>query len=104
MEHILQFGISIDDDAIKKRILETAETKIISELKEDISKHLFYYDYKGDKNGLHRNVDKLLQKWFDDHKDEIIKLAVDRFIDRMMRTKIVKNAITDVVQDIKNKS
>ena len=41
MEHFLQFAISIDDDAIVKRIEENAEKNITEELKKKVMKLLF---------------------------------------------------------------
>ena len=42
MEHVVQLGISIDDDAIQKQIMKTAEKTIIGEIKSDIAKQIFY--------------------------------------------------------------
>lgn len=37
MEHIVQFGINIDDDYIKRRVEENAVNKVISEVRIKIN-------------------------------------------------------------------
>ena len=34
MEHIIQFGIGVDDDAIVKKVSENAERQIINDLEK----------------------------------------------------------------------
>ena len=36
MEHIVQFGIDIDDEAIRKIIMEKAEKSILDDMKKQI--------------------------------------------------------------------
>ena len=36
MEHVIQFGVSIDDDAIQKRIVENAEKVITEDIKKEV--------------------------------------------------------------------
>ena len=38
MEHIVQFGISIDDDAIKKSIEKNVMNQVASVIKQDVMK------------------------------------------------------------------
>lgn len=48
MEHIVQFAIGIDDDAIRERIVANAEKEIIKDLKQDVANKLFEaYYYNG---------------------------------------------------------
>ena len=42
MEHVIQIGVSIDDEAIQKQIMDTAEKQIIGEIKKDIEKEIIY--------------------------------------------------------------
>ena len=44
MEHIVQFGIGIDDESIRKRIEETAEKQIIETLTKDVKSTIFEKD------------------------------------------------------------
>lgn len=36
MEHIIQFGVTVDDDAIRKRIEEQASNTVIKEIKKTV--------------------------------------------------------------------
>ena len=51
MEHIVQFAVSIDDNAITARVSENAEKEIIKDLKQQVANKLFESRY------YRRNVD-----------------------------------------------
>ena len=42
MEHIVQFGIGIDDEAIRKIIMEKAEKSILDDLKKEIRSDIIH--------------------------------------------------------------
>lgn len=102
MEHIVQFAISIDDDAIKKRITDSAEKQIKDELMQDIKssieREIFdmykgQWDAKEKKMGLQEWCKQLVVETIEKHKDEIIELAAEKLADKLSRTKIVKEAM-----------
>ena len=99
MEHIVQFAISMDDEAIKKKVAENAEKEIMSSLQREVGRVIFertsYYDYGRNNKGYNENC---LSSWakmqFEDflkkHKDEIITGAAKELADRLVRTKAGK--------------
>ena len=101
MEHIVQFAIGIDDEAIRKRIEQTAEMQIVDSIKEDISDHIFRETTWA--------KDSVLQNWVKDivieavleHKDDIIKAAAMELCEYMKRTKAVREAVAGAVEDSK---
>ena len=103
MEHLVQFMIGIDDDAIKKRITESAEKQIVEGLKakyeSEIEHQIFKFDrdrWNGNKEfkvGLQPWVEDLVVKLLDKHQDEIIERAADRLADKLSRTKAIKEAM-----------
>ena len=106
MEHIVQFGIGIDDDAIRKIIMEKAEKSILDDLKKqirtDIDNQIFVIDrgwhgkdYK--KVDLQDWVNDLVVKLLEDHKTEIIERASEKLADKMSRTKAFKEAMAEKV-------
>ena len=108
MEHIVQFGIGIDDEAIRKIIMEKAEQSILDDLKKqirtDIDNQIFVIDrgwygkdYK--RVGLQDWVKDLVEKTLKDNKDQIIKMASERLADKISRTKAVKEAMTEKVRE-----
>ena len=106
MEHIVQFGIGIDDEAIRKIVMEKAEKSILNDLKKqirtDIDNQIFVIDngWYGNENrrvGLQDWVKDLVVKLLEDHKTEIIERASERLADKMSRTKAFKEAMAEKV-------
>lgn len=115
-EHIIQFAVGIDDDAIIKSVMEHAEKKIINDIKVEILSHMFegrYYNSKpvtvdnfSGKVKVDRDanfndaVSELIARTFSEFKDEIIKAAAKELADSMKRTKAVKESINKAIKDI----
>lgn len=103
MEHIVQFAIGIDDDAIVKRVTDSAERQIVEGLKEkyesEIEHQIFKFErerWGGNKEfkvGLQPWVENLVVKLLDKHQDEIIERAAEKLADKMSRTKVIKEAM-----------
>lgn len=103
MEHIVQFGIGIDDDAIVKRVSENAERQIIYDLEKKVAKAVFkygdYYYDRDDIKGVQPQFEKMFKAFLDEHKDEIIELAVKQLTDKLSRTKAVKEAVVESIRN-----
>lgn len=103
MEHIVQFAIGIDDEAIVKNVMKHAEDSIVKDLNDQIKKALFNIEtsyYGAERNrGLQSWVEQKVDTFLEDHKDEIIKLAAERLSDKMSRNKTVKEAMVDAVKE-----
>lgn len=97
MEHIVQFGISIDDAVIKKRIEEQAKTVVINKLKDDMSRKLI--DSWGNLTSL---SEEIIKRVMDEHKDEIIEKATGLVADSIKRSKKYREALADLVGEIRN--
>ena len=94
MEHIIQFGVTIDDDMIQKHIIDKASGEIIAQVQKDINGS--YYE----PSLINRLVNKETQEFLEVHKDEIIEQASKKLADRLARTKVVKEATQKMVGDI----
>ena len=101
MEHIVQFAIGIDDEAIKKRIEQTAEKQIVDGIKEDISDMIFKKNRWNDEKCLQSWVSSIVVEAVMDHKDDIIREAASKLCEYMKRTKQVKEAVAGAVEDSK---
>lgn len=103
MEHIIQFGIGIDDNAIVEKVTKNAEKVIIEDLKGDIYSNFFEMDidfYGRNKiTGIKPWVKDRLDKFFDENRDEIIKLASDKLADKLSRSKTVKEAMANGLKE-----
>lgn len=102
MEHIVQFAIGIDDDAIRKRITESAEKQITNNIQKDVEKTIFNNGWNTvdvDKNSPREWVKDLVKDVIEANKDQIIEAAVVELAKNMAKTKAVKEAIAKVVEN-----
>ena len=98
MEHIVQFGITIDDEYIKKSIEEGAKHAIVKEMAEQVRKVLIMRWCGNDEPSVY--FDKKLTEVINDHKDEIINLAADRLAERLRRTKAARDVVKDLKEEV----
>lgn len=101
MEHIVQFAVGIDDNAIVKLVTEHAEKEIIKDLKQDVINKIFQADYyrtnadpKRDK--LSWTAEKLIREMFAENEQVIIDKAAALLADRLARTKKGKAILDDI--------
>ena len=99
MEHIVQFAIGIDDQAIIDKIEDYAVKYITAELKQNITDRLFESKF-----GTHANPKRdpfadfaidILLDFFKDNKDTIVKRASDTLADRLYRRKTVRDQLKE---------
>ena len=101
MEHIVQFAIGIDDEAIRKRIEASAENQIIDSIKSDVTDQIFRKSNWKNETQLHSWVKDIVVEAILEHKDDIIKSAAMELCEYMKRTKAVKEAVAGAVEDSK---
>lgn len=101
MEHIVQFAIGIDDEAIRKRIEASAEKQIIDSIKSEVTDKIFRKTTWTNETQLHSWVRDIIVEAILEHKDDIIKSAAMELCEYMKRTKAVREAVAGAVEDIK---
>lgn len=97
MEHILQFGISIDDEMIKKRVEAAALEQLTNKFTSDIKDIIF------EKNCYSNRHTTELTGWVEDrffefltqHKSEIIDIAAEKLADKLSRSKAAKDLLKE---------
>ncbi len=107
MEHIVQFAIGIDDNAIKKNLEESAVKQITKNIQADVETAMFNsrynYGYRQqtdvDKNSPKEWVVEMVKDVIEANKDQIIEAAVAELAKNMAKTKAVKEAIAKVVEN-----
>lgn len=92
MEHVVQFGINIDDDAISQAVVNEATKQIVAELKKQMFTRS-YYDNKY--HDLSKAACNTIQDWLEDHKDEIINKTVDELVDILKNRKAFKDKLAE---------
>lgn len=96
MEHIIQFGVAIDDDAIKKNIEKQATDKLVEELKNEVMKELFTGSSWN--RELSYKAKDILKGVMEECKDVIIKDATTELVETMKRSKRYKEALAKIVE------
>lgn len=97
MEHIIQFGVTIDDGAIKRHVEEKATDAVV----RGLARTLFRVGYNEQPVGISGDVEEIIEMFLEEHKQEIIDGAAERLADRLVRTKAVKEAVGEVVKGVK---
>ena len=103
MEHIVQFGISIDDDKIKKTIEDNVMKQVSGAIKNDCMKALVgrknvtNYDYT---QKIKDMINDNIQKFYEDNKGEIIEVASDKLVEKLAKTKAVREAVSKSIEGL----
>lgn len=100
MEHILQFGVNIDDDAIVKRIEENAEKAITKDLRAKVGSLMFGVGYRGDElDNITGWTESMFREYLNEHKEEIVRLAAKFLAERLAKSKAAKEMLNDVLEN-----
>ena len=103
MEHVIQIGVSVDDEAIQKQIMATAENKIIGEIKEDIEKKILYkrgrYYGSSPETELTERAEEIVKEWLNENSDKVIECAGKLIADKVYRSKAWKAKYGEVTAD-----
>lgn len=95
MEHVIQFGINLDDEAITRSVVENAKKQIIENLTKKVSDEL------GIDNRYYRCtfVDEIAQSIIDNCKDAIIERTASALAEKIPRQKWYREAMAKEVKD-----
>ncbi len=104
MEHIVQFAIGIDDEAIKRNIETNAEKTVIDNITKDITSLICdggYYNsfqpYSRENLGkLKAMVERRVDVVIESHKDIILEMAADKLADKLARSKAGKALLENI--------
>lgn len=101
MEHIVQFAIGIDDDAIRKRVIDCAYEDVVKHLMDEAKREVHlthsYYRTKETWSGI---IDHALRDYFDENKEMIVNLAAEKLVESYKRTKAFKEKMSMAMEDI----
>lgn len=99
MEHIVQFGINLDDNAISKSIVAQATEecrKAINELKGNT-----YYSKDGVRAIVAYEASLQIKRLIKENREEIISRAVKDVANSIARTKVFREAAGTFAEEIK---
>lgn len=85
MEHIVQFGVTIDDDKIEKMIIDQASRECLNNVKNSMKAFTDYSYYSDSK--LSTMFKDEVKKVVAENKDKIISEVVKQVSSNLMKTK-----------------
>lgn len=88
MEHIVQIGVSVDDDRIEKAVVESATKAITKEMRE----HIFSYYGSSLTGTAEEIVENCIKEW----KPEIIEKAAELVAESMKRSKAYREKVKEI--------
>ena len=94
MEHVIQIGISVDDEAIQKAVVAQA-AKLLA---EEFEKAFIDRSYYG-KPAPGIDARRIIAVKVDEYKDIIIERAVEQVVDTIKRSKAYKDAVARIKED-----
>lgn len=94
MQHIFNFAIEMEDQAIVERVSKNAEKQIIQEIGDHVKDCLFqkcwsYKTGREEPNG-HSTAKDIVSDWLTDHKDEIISMTAELLAKKLAMTKAAR--------------
>lgn len=90
MEHILNIGVVIDDDAVQRSVVQDLVNQFESRTYEAIRSRSGYYYSESRDETLRSFAKDMIMKFFDEHKAELIEAAAPIVAQRLSKTKTTK--------------
>lgn len=94
MEHLVQFGVTIDDHAIEERVINSVTNAMTEELKKRI-----FEKYYGSYGGLNSGVEHLVERFLNNNKDEIIAASAEIIATKMYASTTYRKKILDTYKE-----
>ena len=99
MEHIVQFAIGIDDEAIRKRVIESAYNDVVKQLMDEAKKEVGLagrvFDHKVNWNNL---IDQALRNYLEENKEIVIDRAANKLAESYKCSKTFKEKMADAIK------
>lgn len=92
MEHIIQFGITIDDERIKNAVEESA----VKEVAKDLKNAILTPGYYGRSDDLGEKTKEIVKEVVEGHKDEIVECAAQIVAESIKRSKKYKEVVANL--------
>ena len=103
MEHIIQFGVNIDDDAIRRTIENNIQRKVEENILEDVKRKITgtstYSTWAYDER-LRDLISNATVKFLEENKEEIIENTSNKLVDRLVKTKAVKEMVNSTINSL----
>lgn len=101
MEHVIQIAVGVDDERIAKICEEAAAKQVIEDIRMAAHGKKYYGGINDEPENLKELFKEEIEKCVEENKDKIIQLAVAEVSRGILRTKALKEAVGDLVDEIK---
>lgn len=102
-EHVVQIGFSFDEDKIIDSMCKSLEKKLSDEIENGVRKNFFKKDdYWG--NSIPNMASDVMKAWLNDHKDDVIQETASMLVEKLWKTKAVKDMVKAVGEEVKEYS
>ena len=99
MEHVIQFGVTIDDKKIEDTIIEQASNEIKSRIIEEVYK--FTKPNWNDDSEFVKMCKKEIKSYMDKNMDKIIDKLIKEMAKNALNRKAVKSTISNIEKEEK---
>lgn len=102
-EHIVQFGINIDDEQIKKTIEKNAMQQVVATFRNDIIKEMIgknNYTKSDYSTKMWNAINEQIETFLDENREEIIKIASEKLAEKLAKTKKVKDMVANTISNL----
>lgn len=103
MERIIQFGINIDEEQIKKTIEKNAMQQVVATFRNDVIKEMtrkHNYTKSEYSTKMWNAINEQIKMFLDENKEEIINITSDKLAEKLSKTKKVKDMITSTISNL----
>lgn len=94
MEHVVQFGVSIDDEAIEREVVHLATGQIIRQIADEVRSQL---DVRGSRYSPSEFARKVADSVMEDCRDDIVERAAELVAEKAPKTRWYREAVRDAV-------
>lgn len=101
MEHVIQIAVGVDDERIAKICEEAAAKQVIEDIRMAAHGTKYYGGINDEPEKLKELFKEEIEKCVEENKDKIIQLAVAEVSRGILRTKALKEAVGDLVDEVK---
>ena len=94
MEHVVQFGVSIDDEAIEREVVRLATGQIIGQIADEVRSQL---DVRGSRYAPSRFAEAIAERVMEDCRGDIVARAAELVAEKAPKTRWYREAVRDAV-------
>lgn len=103
MEHIVQFGINIDDTSIRKAIESNVMNQVANQIRQDVIKNLTgkkdYMNYEYNEK-MKQLIAATTENFLQANREDIIEETAKKLAEKLSKTKAVKEMINNTLNSL----